>query len=362
MNKKVLRKIYIKLLRMKRTINDKIGGFLLANVFIDDYKKYSIKECWNAHKLGYSVEDYRFLNITKENKDKYLSTVDYYFMHPFNGIYSSWIDDKLTYKYLCSGTVLDRYMPRYYFQINEKGELLYLPDFSGEKCLWNSVVNLLKEKNEFAVKLLSGSTGEGFYKAEYKNDRFYLNGIEFNDTEFIIELKKLRNYIITEYLHPHESFNKYCSKNVNAVRYMCGKLDGEYIFLKSTIKIGTKSSGYVDNYGAGGVMCYIDEDGNIGNGYILKDGKNILITAHPDTGEKFSGKIPMWSEIKQAVKEFCDFFPQLSYLGFDFAVTSDNRVIIMEINSLSSLAPIQYDMPLFETKGGRFYKERLNKK
>lgn len=361
MIKKILRKIYIKVLKAKGRINNSIGGFLLADIFINDYKKYTIRECRKAHKLGYSVDDCKLLNITKENKNKYLSTVDYYYMHPINGIYSSWIDDKLTYKYLCSGTPLDKYMPRYYFQINETGELLFLPDYNGEKNSWNSITNLLKEKKEFAIKLLAGSTGEGFYKAEYKDDKYYLNGKELSEDEFVNEIKKLRDYVITEYLHPHESFNRFCSKNINAVRYLCGKLNGEYMFLKSQIKIGTKLSGYVDNYGAGGVLCYIDENGNIGNGYILRDGKNIKIETHPDTGEKFSGKIPMWSEIKQAVKEFCDFFPQLSYLGFDFAVTSDNRVIIMEINSLTSLAAMQFDISLFETNAGCFYKEKLKK-
>ena len=54
--------------------------------------------------------------------------------------------------------------------------------------------------------------------------------------------------------------------------------------------------------------------------------------------------------------------PQLSYMGIDFCVTNDERVKVLEINSLTSLDCLQTDCSIFDVPGGSFFKERLEKK
>lgn len=93
-----------------------------------------------------------------------------------NGSFSHWIDDKLTLKYLCVGTVLDQYMPKYYFQVTEEGKVLPLSDAPrGLKNEVNvsAVSLLLKQIGELAIKRVAGSLGEGFYKAEYKDGVYF---------------------------------------------------------------------------------------------------------------------------------------------------------------------------------------------
>lgn len=71
-------------------------------------------------------------------------------MHPFNGIYSSWIDDKLTLKYILNGTELHSTMPEYYFQINNCDNILPLSDYPAtddNKISIDSLIQLLNEKN-----------------------------------------------------------------------------------------------------------------------------------------------------------------------------------------------------------------------
>ena len=46
-------------------------------------------------------------------------------------------------------------------------------------------------------------------------------------------------------------------------------------------------------------------------------------------------------------------------MGIDFCVTNENRVKIIEINSLSSLDCIQLDKSIFQHPGSLFIKERL---
>ena len=52
--------------------------------------------------------------------------------------------------------------------------------------------------------------------------------------------------------------------------------------------------------------------------------------------------------------------PQMSYMGIDFCVTNDDRVKIIEINSLGSLDGFQMEHSIFEGPAGEFYKERLS--
>ena len=51
--------------------------------------------------------------------------------------------------------------------------------------------------------------------------------------------------------------------------------------------------------------------------------------------------------------------PQMVYMGIDFCITNDNKVKIIEINSLTSLDCIQTDKSIYETEGGEFFKERV---
>ena len=88
--------------------------------------------------------------------------------------------------------------------------------------------------------------------------------------------------------------------------------------------------------------------------------KNIRIQNHPDTSLPLQGEIPHWSEIKQAAHIIADAMPQMSYMGIDFCVTNDDRVKIIEINSLSSLDCIQTNESIYATPGGEFFKERLS--
>ena len=50
------------------------------------------------------------------------------------------------------------------------------------------------------------------------------------------------------------------------------------------------------------------------------------------------------------------------YLGFDFVVTSKDEVKLLEINSLSSLDALQFDVPMWENENGKwFFSEYIQK-
>lgn len=352
----------IKMFKLRKKYNmSKSGSYMLSSLFFKEIKskKYPKPYIKTAHRYGFSVDDWRFLGLNKDNYKDYLSTASYFAMHPINGSYSFWIDDKLTLKYLCSGTPLQEFMPKYYYQIDSMGRIIPLMDNEIGGGTIESVILTLKDKKVLAIKLIAGSIGEGFIKAEYCNGIYCFNGKQMSEQEAIARIMSLKNYLITEYLFPHEEFEKYCSNTCNTIRYLQGKVDGNMMFLKSFVRFGTIQSKFVENFNCGGVLCYVDSQGNYNGGYKLNfdDRSTEKINEHPDSKELLVGAIPRWETIVKVANLFGEVFPQLNYLGIDFVVCNDGSVKVLEINSLTSLDSLQLDGSILKTSAGVFYKE-----
>lgn len=328
----------------------------IIKMFIDDYRNkwYSLYKTFLIHRKGFLSSDWRIMDLDNKDYKDYLNDVDYLRMHPINGDYSKWIDDKLTLKYICSGSRIDGYFPKYYFMIDGDGLLHCLMDT--DKIIENptvkDVIRFLQEYEELALKQIAGSIGEGFYKVEYKNGKINVNEREVTTEQFVEFISKLKNYIFMEYLKPNSYFANLSPNVPNTIRYLAGRINGKLNYLKGYIRFGTKISGTVENYNCGGVLCYLDENGFFHEGNIMDEitGKNKSIMEHPDNGEKLSGRVPLWDEINKVVHELDLFFPMLIYMGIDFVVTSKNEVKILEINSLTSLDGIQLTEPIKNTK------------
>lgn len=343
------------------------GGWMLTHLFIQDYKtkRASYWKIAQIHKKGWSYNDWALLGITNANKQQYLSTREYCSLHPFNGTYSSWIDDKLILKYILACTKADKYMPAYYFQIIANGKVVPLMD--AEECYRNGeiedIANCLKEKKGLAFKQIKGSLGVGFYKAIYKNedDTYWLNDEGYNRQEFIHKISSLSGYLITELLLPHSEFAKYCSQSVGCLRYILGRTqDRKLQEIYSFMRFGTEKSKFVENFNAGGVLVIVNNSCYNG-GYILdfESYKKKAIVVHPDNNIPLKGCIPHWEEVVKAAKTIAEVMPQMEYMGIDFCITHQDKVKIIEINSLTSLDSFQLDKSIFETQGGFFFKERL---
>lgn len=357
--------LYLDLMQKMAYITN--GGGMCASAFFRDYKEHAVSwlKVYKIHSKGFTVNDWKFLGLNRENYKAFLSNAAYYGMHPINGAYSKWIDDKLTLKYLCAGTKLDEYMPEYYFQIDGSGNILPLMDcpYSNISNGTEAIIDLLKKKGTLAIKLLSGSLGEGFYKGEYIGESYYLNGKVITFDDFCQTLNSLRNYLIIEYLRPNSFLAEFCPNTCNTIRYLLGRKGNEKMnLLKSFIRFGTEASGFVENYNAGGVLCYIDQNGCFCEGNMIDktNMKNIKLNLHPDSKKALKGKIPFWNKIIEAGEEFDKYFPQMKYLGIDFVVTEDNKVKILEINSLTSLDSIQLNGSILDSDSAReFYEQYL---
>lgn len=277
----------------------------------------------------------------------YLSARDYYRLHPINGEYSFWIDDKLTMKYVFSR--YDEYLPAYYYQL-EKNRLMRLtncPEAYSESI--DGIIGLLREKKILAAKRLWGSCGRGFYRLEYKDGEFLVTGKPVSEQELRQLLGSLYSYLILEYVVNHHVLREIWPDATNTLRVLIANCNGQLVVMRSFIRFGNAKSNGVDNARAGGIESVIDED----TGKILftqsQDayGTPTKITHHPDSGASFDIRIPRWEEIIVKLKEICMDYPQLRYWGFDVAVTEDSFKIL-EINSLSGLMAAQCKEPLMK--------------
>lgn len=343
------------------------GGWILTHFFYTDYKQHkgSICKIVKAHLKGWSYSDWQILGLTDKTYKSYLSTRDYCSLHPLNDSYSSWIDDKLTLKYILSGTKAGQYMPDYYYELMADGRIVGLMDLDSKyDNTVESIAQLLRDKHLLAFKLVKASLGVGFYRAEYKDGMYLMNGEEMDLNSFLKKVKSMIGYLVTEYLLPHPEFAKLCDKSVGCLRFLIGrKLDGSLVDIFSFIRFGTVKSGFVENYAAGGVLAIL-KNGVYSYGNILDMAteKNVVIDEHPDTGQPLRGTIPHWDEVKNAAHTVANVLPQMSYMGIDFCVTKDDRIKIIEINSLSSLDTFNFENSILETQAGEFFKERLIQK
>lgn len=125
----------------------------------------TLKEKLWAQRRGFLSDKIAFYGLNEENYRDYLSDFDYWRMHPINGEFSHWIDDKLTIRYLLQS--FQPYLPQYFYHLG-RSEVLRLvdcPDKLGQSI--DSILLLLRDQKHLAVKLLSGSAGEGFYKLQF---------------------------------------------------------------------------------------------------------------------------------------------------------------------------------------------------
>lgn len=319
-----------------------------AGIVTDRHASVSDKLWCLRH--GFTIGTYNLYgheNLKANYKD-YLSVKQYNRLHPINGMFSLWIDDKLTVKHVFSQ--FDEHLPRYYFDI-EDGKALKLPDCpkTVKADGYDGVLELVRAEKKIALKQLLGAYGIGFYRLEYADGTYYITGKKASEQDVIDLLKSLNYYLVTEFITNHETIYNIWPGSTNTLRVLMGSVDGEPVLLRSFIRFGNEKSHGVDNAHSGGIEAIVDEN----TGHVLfavamdAQGYGKRITKHPDSGVSFDIQIPRWEEVISKCKEICRAYPELRYWGFDVVITQDGFKIL-EINSLSGLMAAQMKEPLLK--------------
>jgi len=304
---------------------------------IKDDKRFSwSKKIW-CYRRGYLPWRIAQYNITENNYLDFMSDRDYCYLHPINNSYTKWINDKVSFRYILDP--FKEHIAENYFQIinkpNGKVNVVPLNDCPKEyESSYEGILKLLRNKKDLAFKMASGTHGEGFKKLSYRRGMYFINN-EFCHVNDILELLSNvdRYYLITEYIYLHNDLRIIYPESANTVRIMVINENGLDPFIGAAyLRIGSESSGVIDNVGFGGVFAKVDVDtGKYYEGEMLASHIITKSPRHPDTGVLIEGVLPNWNLVKKRIIEICKYIPQLEFMGFDIAITNKGFVIF-EIN------------------------------
>ena len=315
--------------------------------------------CWRHGFQSFRIQQY---GLTKENYKNFLSDYQYHWLNRINNGYQIWINDKTTTRYVMEP--YKQYLAKYYYDIIK---------MSGETCIkalqdipegfepsFDGIFKLLRQEKLLALKPSSGTHGDGFYRMEYADGKYLINGKEMTEDEIVGMISGFKSvYVITEYLFMHHELKKIYPNSVNTIRVaVVNQSAYEPKIMQTYMRIGSSKSGFTDNVGYGGICAKIDTA--TGRYYCAEQLRNHKFTPcpkHPDTGVEIEGIVPNWDYMCEGVLNICRFMPELEYLGFDIAITDDGFKII-EINIHQDLHKVAEHSPEFK----QFYQDKLKLK
>ncbi|MBN1805927.1 MAG: hypothetical protein JW837_11815 [Sedimentisphaerales bacterium] len=326
--------------------------------------RVSLKDRVWALYHGFLSENVLLYGLKRSNIHDYLPEFPYALAHPFNGLFSKLIDDKLIINFVLQN--FKEHLPEYYFLIlrNQVIPIKTSSWHGASPYTAESVLDLCRNKGSVALKLLAGSSGIGFHKVAFDGQKFSLDCIECKDVDLSSFLRKLNNYIVTEYVQQHDYAKNLFPKSTNTIRVLTMR---DYNTNKSFIaiavhRIGRSCSAPVDNFNQGGLSCMVDlSSGILGKGFSYPtESVMVWYEKHPDTGQQITGtKIPHWNQVKVGILEITEYMAYVPYMGWDVVVTSDGFKIT-EINSLSDLQFLQVHRPLLkDERVRRFYARHI---
>ena len=308
----------------------------------DSRDKYTTAEekKW-AHERGFLSYHIKQYGLTEENWRGCLSDRDYKWLRPLNNDYRKLLWDKVTLRYC-----LDKYrqyLPEYYYHIVPRGgkmTLLKMPDCPERfPRSFAGLLMLLREKGLLAMKPTVGSHGTGFYRLAFDGTAYSVNGEAKTEGEMLAFLSALDDYYnISEYIVMHGQLRGIYSEVACTVRIMVINRHGlDPVIENAYFRIGTRSTGFTDNIGSGGVFAYVDEKtGFFHDAEIIREHIITPCPLHPDTQVKIEGFLPHWDEVLSVIPEICRYISPLEYLGFDVVLT-DAGFKILEINTHQDL-------------------------
>ena len=315
--------------------------------------------CWRHGFQSFRIQQY---GLTKENYKDFLSDYQYHWLNRINNGYQIWINDKTTTRYVMEP--YKQYLAKYYYDIIK---------MSGETCIkalqdipegfepsFDGIFKLLRQEKLLALKPSSGTHGDGFYRMEYADGKYLINGKEMTEDEIVDMISGFKSvYVITEYLFMHRELKKIYPNAVNTIRVaVVNQSAYEPKIMQTYMRIGSSKSGYTDNVGYGGICAKIDlETGRYYCPQQIHDHVFTPCPIHPDTGVEIEGIIPNWDYMCKGVLNICKFMPELEYLGFDIAITDDGFKII-EINIHQDLHKVAEHTPEFK----QFYQDKMKLK
>ncbi|WP_300409027.1 sugar-transfer associated ATP-grasp domain-containing protein [Lagierella sp.] len=184
--------------------------------------------------------------------------------------------------------------------------------------------NFIDSNDEFFIKDPLGMFGTGIKKIQSN---------EIQDRKKLYNELKERNALCEEPISQCNEMAKFNKSTVNTIRVvtMVDRNNTPYV-IGGLLRLG-RTGKFADNYHHNGIAAYINPElGIVSTMGVDKNKKKHVL--HPDTSEKIVGfEVPNWEELVKVIKKAALEVPQMRYIGWDVAITSDYKVELIEGNS-----------------------------
>ena len=191
--------------------------------------------------------------------------------------------------------------------------------------------------SEFIAKPFAASFGEGIQIIRNIKTRKDMDNAWH-------KLEAILPFVVEELLEQDEVMSSLNPSSVNTVRIstvLTGNEKKGYkvYFLETMLKVGRNGS-VIDNFGSGGFLSLIDENGVVYTDGFDKTGKSLK--KHPDTGVIFKDfKLPEWDLALKICEEAALLYKKNRYIGFDLAYTKHNGWVMVEANARGEIKGTQ---------------------
>jgi len=348
----------------------------IAKVFTDmlseDEKFFPTDEKTKRWALerGFLPGRVELFGLTEDNYKSYLTNYEYYMMHPLNHHFRIWVNDKLTLKYVLGCNELSDTMPEYYLYIENDGRYTYLSDAPVTiKKDKDFILNLLKHKKVLAAKPNSGTSGGfGFLKLEYKDGVIIENNRPVDLSHFENTVSKLKNYVVTQYVHQHKTLSDIWPDSECTLRVIMVKPPAPTLYtlpewkcIVSFARFGAKASGSASNLTSGGIgVGFNFESGKLADFGVrykqFSPNGEWKCDRHPDSDVLWKDvQLPNWDLAREKIMAVCRHISSLDYLGFDVILTEKG----MKFCEINSLPAVDYNQiisgPVLEKEGSRAF-------
>lgn len=291
--KRIIHLDYKNMFKIAKSISQKTGKnrFLLL---------LDIIYCGFCYQAGYyDYQEFEFYNLNKKERKTYLTR------GKNNEIVRRFNDKSFFYKFenkVEFNKLFNKYLKR---------DWLYLDNNMDE------FIQFLKSHDAIIAKPIDATGGNGVEKFSFVSDD--------EAKKLYHKLLENKQFLIEDCIKQHEDLNTLYGNSVNTMRMFTFIKNGQPHFLQAVLKIG--NGGVIDNFSNGGMYTYVDENGTVFVEAIDRDDN--IFYEHPISKTKIVGfKVPMFEEAINLVKECAKVVPEVSYVGWDVAISKDGPVIV----------------------------------
>lgn len=151
-----------------------------------------------------------------------------------------------------------------------------------------------------------------------------------NKNELLKEINKYRHFVCQELILQNDYLALINNSSVNSVR-SCLYRDssGSFRVLNNSMRFGI--NGGLDNETAGGIVCNIDDSGELSAYAVDKYGNKFI--EHPNSKLKFNSiKVPFYDELNKLIVEIANQIPLCNLISLDMCLDNQNNWRCLELN------------------------------